>query len=174
MAKTTKSKKTKITFGPASVYDINTPVGFKTIEAGCNAFGLKAVKRGWRVMAGARFENASIPDPDLQDVTLWFPNVQSAYWINAVQDNGRTIIEVPTDLSKNQEHVDKYFAKPEIRVTFLKDETQWNGYKFIGVYQLEMEETKQPNRCVWKQILKVTNSDLSDVKQYKKQNPYKK
>ena len=162
MTKTTKSKKTKITFGPVSVYDINSLVGFKTIEDGCNAFGLKAEKRGWIVMAGARFT-----DPDLQDVILWFPNAHNAYWTNAVQYSGKTIIEVPTDLSKNQEQVDTYSAKQEIRVTFLKDETQWNGYKFIGVYELDKNETKRLNKCVWRQILKATNSDLSDVKQYK-------
>lgn len=171
MAKTTKSKKTKITFGPVPVYDINSLVGFNTIEDGCNAFGLEPEKRGWIVMAGARFENATIPDPDLQDVTLWFPNAQSAYWTNAIQYSGKTIVEVPTDSSKNQAQVNKYLANPEIRVSFLKDETQWNGYKFIGVYKLNKEETIRLNRCVWEQILKATHSDLSDVKQYKIQNP---
>ena len=43
MTKTTKSKKTKITFGPVSVYEINSLVGFNTIEDGCNAFGLAMI-----------------------------------------------------------------------------------------------------------------------------------
>ena len=166
MAKQVKQKKVKITFGPASVYCTANAIGFPTIEKGCNAFGLTAVKCGWSIKAGARFENAPNPDPALKDVTLWFPNAENQHWNNNVK--GSTIIETPKDPSKNALQVNNFLNRPELRITFMKDDAQWNGYKFIGVYELDINATKSRNACVWKQITSIPciHSDLREIKQY--------
>lgn len=136
---------------------------FRTIADGCAAFGLKPVKCGWSVKAGARFENASHPDPTLHRVTLWFPNTKNNYWNNTFQNN--CIIEVPKDMAKNQKQVDKYLNKykGELRITFLKDK---KDYCFVGVFELDEGKTKKQKECIWERKLTAFSPDLHEIKEY--------
>lgn len=162
MAKQVKQKNGKITLGPAPVYS--------TIEKGCNAFGLSAEKIGFIVKAGAWFRNAPKPDPALKDVSLWFPNVNHNHWVNIYQPN--TITEGHKNPLKNNRHVQNLLNNPELRIVFMKDEKSWKGYKFVGVYELDLKRTKSQNKCVWKQIPTITciHSDLREVKQHLQSN----
>ena len=168
MAKFTKHKKTTTVFKSSSSYGVTTPVSFRTIEDGCKAFGLSAEKRGWSIMAGARFSNAPHPDPDLKDVILWFPNAKNAHWSNTV--SGKTIIETPINPSRNPTHVSKYLTNPEMRITFLKDETRWKGYKYVGVYILDKGKTLRLKNCVWKRVITYIQSNLHQIKDYLSKN----
>ena len=134
---------------------------FSTIKEGCAAFGLNPEKRGWITLAGARFENAPHPDPTLRNVILWFPNTKSKHW-NNVYNNG-VIIETPKDETRNAAHVKKYTDNYELRITFLKDK---KGYCFVGVYDLDIDETNKQNKCVWKRRLKTFSSDLHEIREY--------
>ena len=141
---------------------------FRTIAKGCSAFGLNPVKRGYITLAGARFENAQNPDPDLQKVTLWFPQIKNNYWKNTPQN--KCIIEVPKDMAKNPKQVDKYLNKyeGELRITFLKDK---DDYLFVGVFELDREETQKQNKCIWRLVLDAFSPDLHEIKDYIRQKP---
>ncbi len=141
-------------------YDVVVGNSFSTIEDGCTAFGLKPVKRGCITLAGARFENAPHPDPTLHDVTLWFPNTNSKHWDN-VYNNG-VITETPKDMTKNPAQVKKYTENYELRITFLKNK---KGYRFVGVYDLDIDETDRKKKCVWKRRLDAFSSDLHEIRE---------
>ena len=142
-------------------YNIAVGKCFNSIAEGCKEFGLTPVKRGWITLAGARFENASHPDPDLKDVTLWFPSTKNNYWNNT--PNKGVIVETPKDITKNQNQVNKYLNHYELRITFLKDKSK---YCFVGAFELDPVETKKKNQCVWKRVLPAFSSDLHEIKNY--------
>lgn len=142
-------------------FDIVVGNNFKTIAEGCAAFGLKPDKRGWIILAGARFENASKPDADLEKVTLWFPSTKNNHWNNTF--NKDVIIEAPKDMTKNQKQLNKFLKTYELRITFLKDK---GNYEFVGVYELDKDETKRLNKCVWRRVLSAFSSDLHEIKDY--------
>lgn len=148
---------------PTSPVSYNVVAGkkFATIEKGCAAFGLKPEKRGWITLAGARFENATHPDPALHDVTLWFPNTKSKHWNNVYKNS--VIIETPKDITKNPAQVKKYTGNYELRITFLKEK---KDYHFVGVYDLDIDETNKQKKCVWKRRLKAFSPDLHEIKEY--------
>ena len=139
---------------------------FRTITSGSAAFGLTPTKRGWQILAEARFKNAPIPNKALKDVLLWFPNVQNTTWNNCYHRN--TIIEEHKDAAKNLLHVKKLLKENEVRITFLKDNSD---YRYVGVYELDKNDTRKRNVCVWKRVLTDISSDLSEVKSYIKSRP---
>ena len=139
---------------------------FRTITSGSAAFGLTPTKRGWQILAEARFKNAPIPNKALKDVLLWFPNVQNTTWNNCYHRN--TIIEEHKDAAKNLLHVKKLLKENEVRITFLKDNSD---YRYVGVYELDKNDTRKRNVCVWKRVLTDISSDFSEVKSYIKSRP---
>ena len=141
-------------------YDVAVGNSFRIIKDGCAAFGLKVEKRGWITLAGARFENATHPDPTLHNVTLWFPNTKNKHWDN-VYNNG-VIIETPKDMTRNPAQVKKYLKLDELRITFLKDK---KDYCFVGVFRLNAPKTIKQNRCIWDCVLPAFSSDLHEIRE---------
>ena len=144
-------------------YNVAIGKHFHTIAEGCAAFGLKPDKQGWQILAGTRFEHATPPDKALKDVILWFPNKRNAYWNNASPSQLDRIVETPKNTTKNQKQVDKFLNKYELRITFLKDK---GDYRFVGVYELDIDETQIQNKCIWKRVLCQFSADLHEIKEY--------
>ena len=66
-----------------------------------------------------------------------------------------TIIEYQkTDPIKRIQHVHDMVNKNETRITFFreKDALGFNFYKFVGVFQLDKQESLKQDKCVWKRI----------------------
>ena len=142
-------------------YSVAIGNSFRTIEDGCKAFGLKPIKYGYRYKAGASFKNATVKDKALHDVALWFPNAQSNEWNN--NSGLGVIIESPKKTSKTKAHVNKFLNTYELRITFLK---HGGDYTYVGVYELDKQETNKMGVCVWKCVIDAFSSDLHEIKDY--------
>lgn len=149
------AKKSSISTGTTTCYRLNRPVTFPTIADACRAFGLKPVRR-----AGARFANAVPSNPNLKNVTLWFPQEQNIKWSNS--RNGHRIIEVPKDPGKNCKQILKYLIKPEIRITFMKRKGG-KGYEYVGVYRLDKPAILHHEKCIWKRVISNIHSDYREI-----------
>ena len=119
-----------------------------------NLFGVKVVARGF-LMPGA-------VDLDTRaKVEIWWPKVASepnyAGWMNEI--DGEEIVEqnVVNDAC-NRRLVELHLSDPKKRIVFAniagtKCDTGY-CYRFVGVYELDMEETRARRVCVWKRISK--------------------
>lgn len=119
----------------------------KNIDDVATIFSAHAKHRGYQRAAGFDI-------PNKQGWVVWCPSSQNKYWSNALSKDGRRIIECPRDSSKAPEHIKTYLTKGEHRVTFFrhKDYLGFNFYKFVGVFEIDEDETKTQNKCVWKLI----------------------
>ena len=144
-------------------YSVAIGNSFRTIEEGCKAFDLKPIKCGWRYKAGASFKDATVKDKALHDVALWFPNTQSNDWNN--KSGLGVIIESPQNTLKTKAHVNKFLNTYELRITFLKHR---GDYTYVGVYELDKQETIKMGVCVWKRVIDAFSSDLHEIKDYLK------
>lgn len=153
--------------GTTSSYNLRYPVRFHTIKDGCVDFGLRPIKCGCLIKAGARFKSAPTPNPKLEDVTLWFPQEQNIYWRNT--SHGTRIIEIPKNPSKNFKQVVKYLIKPELRITFLKKRGA-SDYVYVGVYALDKPAIYRQEKCVWKRVISTFHPDLHEIIDYLSKN----
>lgn len=120
----------------------------KTIDDAAAIFGTKVVHYGYYRPGGFNV-------PNKKKCIVWFPSVNSRNWSNSLINNGMTIIEYQkTNPSKRAQHVNDVVSKNETRITFFreKDALGFNFYKFVGVFQLNREESIKQNKCVWERI----------------------
>ena len=122
----------------------------RTIDDICEIFGTKAKHRGFLRAGGATIPNDN-------DHVLWFPSVwNSSGWHNDLF-NAYTIYEYNEDAETNKKHIEgikNEYNKNILpkRVTFFreKDDLGFNFYRFVGVFELDYEESFTQDRTVWK------------------------
>lgn len=120
---------------------------FRTIDDICETFGTKAKHRGFLRAGGA-----DIPGHD--DHKLWFPSVtNSSRWHNVLVDE-ETIYEYNEKDNTNNKHFEGIISNHNLpkRVTFFKekDDLGFNFYRFVGVFELDYEESIKQKKTVWK------------------------
>jgi hypothetical protein len=120
---------------------------FRTIDDICETFGTKAKHRGFLRAGGA-----DIPGHD--DYMLWFPSVtNSRGWHNVLVDE-ETIYESNEKDNTNNKHFEGIKSNHNLpqRVTFFreKDDLGFNFYRFVGVFELDYEESIKRKETVWK------------------------
>ena len=120
---------------------------FRTIDDICETFGTKAKHRGFLRAGGADI-------PGRNDYMLWFPSVtNSSGWHNVLFDE-QTIYESNEKDTTNNKHFEGIKNDHNLprRVTFFreKDDLGFNFYRFVGVFELDYEESYKQGKTVWK------------------------
>lgn len=106
----------------------------------CAIFGIKAPLR-----AGGT---------DLADnIIVWWPNAVHENWANEMSADGKTITEYHKGDRRTQ-HVQEHLAKEQRRITFYRKRDLFgqNYYRFVGVYELDKEQSLAENKCVWRRV----------------------
>ena len=122
----------------------------RTIDDICEIFETKAKHRGFQRAGGANI-------PGNNEYILWFPSVwNSSGWHNELI-NEQIISEYNDNEKKNKKHFDGIKNEynnntlPQ-RITFFreKDDLGFNFYRFVGVFELDYEESIAQNKTIWK------------------------
>ena len=123
----------------------------RTTDDVAAVFGTKPKHRGFLRASGAAV-------PDKKDEIIWWPNTDHTLWYNELSEDGMYIYEYPKEKNKSTTpagHLEQWLSAPEeTRITFLryKDDLGFCFYRFVGVFRLNKEKSKQENKCVWERI----------------------
>lgn len=128
--------------------DIKDDVAFRTIKDACNCFGHN--------YDGYQRAGAIHPDPE---ILIWFPKLYpNGDWDNQISSDERIITERNVNSEKDEQHVLSYTngAKKQRlkRIVFARVKGNLGDvlYRFRGLYELDLEETKVGVGLVWKRI----------------------
>ncbi len=131
-------------------YKIGDPPTFRTIKQIGDAFGMNVPRNGMFA------SDLKLSETPLADSTIiWFPKEVDPHWDNVnISNNWEYIEEIPKPSchETSVDHYNKYMAKDEIRITFLKIHGK-QEYKFLGVYKLDKVLSRCLQHCVWKRFL---------------------
>lgn len=122
----------------------------RTIDDICAVFGTQPKHRGYLRMG-------TTPVPGQADSEIWYPNKDNNKgWKNERKDNDDTIIEYHEDETKRAKHVTAVIKDNHRRITFFRSEDALGIvlYRFLGVYQLDVSESKKRGKCIWRRINK--------------------
>ena len=120
----------------------------RTTEDVAAVFGTKPKHRGFLRASGAAV-------PNKKNEIIWWPNTEHRLWCNQLSEDGMYIYEYPKADNKRAEHLRHWLSAPEeTRITFLryKDDLGFCFYRFVGVFRLDKEKSKQEDKCVWERI----------------------
>lgn len=125
--------------------DISDNVAFKNIKDACNCFGHN--------YDGYQSSLASHPDSDTVICFMkLYPNNE---WINNISPDEETITERNKDDEKAKEHIDGFVKQSNghkhKRIVFahVKDNLGDRLYRFRGLYELNIENSKIPIGLIW-------------------------
>lgn len=122
--------------------DARENVIFKKIVDACNCLGYsyKGIQKG------------GLPHPVLDDYFIWFPKLYpNDKWENRIISEGNIIYERPVDQEKINKHIkDTIEDSRTKRLVFAK--IKGIGYKFKGVYKVDVEESLRVNYAVYRKI----------------------
>lgn len=135
----------------------NNDINFRTIDDICMLFDVdpNRIKRGYLRKGG-------IAHPNSNNIHLWWPSTKKrSGWINKYDDNTGDIFESHQNPDKNKEHLENIINTDQSRIIFLqnKDMLGLKSYKFLGVYQLDQDESSQKQKLVWKRVSLTFNLD---------------
>jgi len=123
----------------------------RTIDDICAVFDTKPKYRGYQRVG-------TTPVPNKEKLEIWYPNVNNhSGWNNKLSEDQNTFEEFnEKDELKRKNHVKACIEDNKHRITFFhhKDELGMEFYKFIGVFALDIEESKKQNKCIWHRINK--------------------
>lgn len=87
------------------------------------------------------------------NIIVWWPNAVHKDWANEMSADGKTITEYHKGDRRTQ-HVQEHLAKEQRRITFYRKRDLFgqNYYRFVGVYELDKEQSLAENKCVWRRI----------------------
>lgn len=120
----------------------------RTIDDVCAVFGAVPKHRGF-LRVGAT------PVPGKNDLDIWYPIANNGKgWINERRQSDEVIAEYHENEAKRISHVSTVVTENKQRVVFFRDEDALGMvlYRFLGVYQLDIPESKKQNKCIWKRI----------------------
>ena len=112
----------------------------------CTIFGMEVPKRGYQRAGGVLLPNRDF---------VWWPNAIQKKWANEMSDDGEKIVEYDkSDEQKCNQHVKKYLALNQRHITFFRKKNIFGQhyYRFVGVYEMDKEESRRINKCVWRRI----------------------
>ena len=97
------------------------------------------------------------------EIEIWWPrnikkingewveaDPKQVYWINEIEQNDNLILESPKKESKKKDHVN-CFPKGDVFRVVIAD-YPGIGYSFLGIYQMDKDESQKQNRAVWRRI----------------------
>lgn len=112
----------------------------------CNCFGLANAHQS----GGRNFDGYCI----------WYPkeNEGENSWYNKLEENEDNVIitEYHTDEERRDAHLKKILKGVKKRIVFYYKKNMLNErlYRFKGVFELNVEETKEVKKCIWQRVSK--------------------
>ncbi|MER2079687.1 hypothetical protein [Psychrobacillus psychrotolerans] len=127
--------------------DADDEVAFRRIYEACNIFGhnYKGFFKG-----GAKH-------PYRNDVTIWFPKLNSKNWINTLSTDEEYIFERPADANLVKEHMNHHISSDiHKRIVFVYEEDSKGQfkYRFKGEYEIDVQQSAKEKCLIWKRIMK--------------------
>lgn len=125
--------------------DVNENPAFRRIVDAANCLGQNA--KG--------YQRAFIPCKAYNDHYLWFPKLyKNGEWNNSLSEDGITIYEKPTDLSKLSQHLENVRSKGRTRIVFPRvvDNLGSVLYRFKGVFALDLDRSNLENGAIYTRI----------------------
>jgi len=125
-------------------------VMFNNIEDICKLFDadFSKTKRGFLRQGG-------INHPELNNVLIWWPseNIRQG-WVNKLNFDKNKITEGHIDNDKSRKHYESTYNSDQIRYVFFKykDDLGFSGYKFIGIFNYDIENRNLEKKTIWKKI----------------------
>lgn len=124
----------------------NDNVAFKLVVDACNCFGHNY--KG--------YQQSTADHPHFSNISLWFPKLfENEDWSNTITDDEKIIKEYAKDDTKRQAHFDSCIAdKRNKRIVFAKakDNLGMLLYRFKGLYELNIERSREKNMIIWERI----------------------
>lgn len=120
----------------------------RTIDDICAVFNTEPKRLGFLRVGAA-------PISGNDNMEIWYPNVNNKHgWKNELYDDGETFAEYNEDIVKRKKHVAKYVKDNKQRATFFryKDVLGIELYRFVGVFSLDVEVSKEEDKCIWRRI----------------------
>jgi len=122
------------------------------IEAVCELFGadFRKTKLGF-------LRRGAIPHPTISDNTIWWPSAFARRgWRNNYLEDGELITESHDIAEKNQSHYHRTIKWPHQRIVFYfnRDVLGFEGYYFLGVYQIDFSLSNENDGLIWRRIQK--------------------
>ena len=101
--------------------------------------------------------------PHKPEVVIWWPTEgnKTGGWINEFMDEIQLILESNEDHEKSRLHVEARIAEQKDRAVFAKEHR--NGkwyYRFIGLFKLNVPESRRTCKAVWERILNVDRFEV--------------
>lgn len=126
--------------------DLSDNVAFDRIVDAINCFGVQY--NGW--------QRGGITHPKEKDVLIWFPKLYpNELWINSISDDEKVIYEKPAIPEKVDSHISEVIEKRHHkRIVFARviDSLGNIQYKFKGMYNLDIQETRSRRELIWKRV----------------------
>lgn len=120
----------------------------KNIDDAAAVFNTVAKHRGFLRAAGFNVLG-------IDNTIVWCPAKNNKQWSNDLSEDQAIIYEYyNNDYKRRKEHVLEHIKTKETRITFFleKDDLGFNFYKFVGVFEIDEEESHKQNKCVWIKI----------------------
>lgn len=118
----------------------------RTIDDICAVFSTRPKHRGYLRMG-------TTPVPKQSNLEIWYPiENNNKGWKNERKDNDDTIIEYHEDEAKRAKHVAAVINDNHRRITFFRYEDALGIvlYRFLGVYLLDVSESRKLGKCIWR------------------------
>ncbi len=129
-------------------FSVNTEDWLPTIDDIAAVFGTKPKHRGF-------LRASAVAVPGKQNEIVWWPQPNHKVWSNELSKDGRFIYEYNKRSEEEQKnHVKHWLTHPQKRITFMKEMAYGvlPTYKFVGVFQINPQLSKEKNMCAWERI----------------------
>ena len=121
----------------AKLNPANCSPDFPNIDSICNTFGInpKLAKNGYQWKAG-------IVDAS-RDITLWWPSEANKRWDNRLLDDGRVFWSRDRQTAFDIGPIRDSWERKERKAIFFRPKNGKYGYRFVGVFQTNLEKSRQ-------------------------------
>lgn len=127
--------------------DAHDNIAFRRIADACNCFGYNYQS----------YQKGGANHPHFDNVLLWFPKLfENKGWSNTISTDETVITEYALVESERHLHFDKHINdKRNQRLVFAKakDSLGMILYRFKGLYELDVIQSKAKNMLVWRRIM---------------------
>lgn len=129
-------------------FKVSTEDWLTNVDDIAAVFGTKPKHRGYLRASG-------VAVPGKTDEIVWWPQLNHRTWSNELSEDGKYIYEYNKKSEEGRaKHIAQWINSKQKRITFMKHFAYGvlEAYDFVGVFQINLELTKEKNMCVWERI----------------------
>lgn len=123
--------------------DVYTNDYARTIDDIGKIFNTKVPTRGFLRPGGFLIDN---------NTEVWVPRINNTQWCNEMTDDGKIFYEYnKVSDEKRSKHLKEQISHNKTRIVFYKqkDFLGINQYKFVGVFEMNIQASQREGKCVW-------------------------